>query len=240
MLYLRGINAYSIWDLKWRPQADPRGMACIYDIRNPIKGSPSTWVDIYLLNKDHSIYGSSKSNAIIAAGAPANEAGRALPLIPEMDNGNGSFRYSTLNWWEANTIAVSHGKRLLSNAEFHAYTKGVTEETDASAVDNGTTQHISDLMSKFGIEGATGLQWVWGLENGVNRDFSSTYGWQDNTGGHGKTYAPSYFSVTAVLLGGFREDGMGAGSRSNRWYSCVHFIGWSIGARLACDHLSPA
>jgi hypothetical protein len=67
MVQIRGINAYSFWDLKFRPVASTRGMVFI-------KGK---WYDIYLLNSEHITNGTSKAGTTIAGGALTN--GRLYP-----------------------------------------------------------------------------------------------------------------------------------------------------------------
>ena len=94
---------------------------------------------------------------------------------------------------------------------------GVKENDSARDLDDGTIKHIPDFTSKFGIEQATGVQWVWS---------STKYGEQDE-------------DDNRFLLGGSRDCGVYAGSRTSNWNDYVWNSYWYIGCRFACDHLMP-
>jgi len=225
MVAIRGINAYSFWDLKFRPLCSPEGMGYVN----------GKWYDIYLLNSDHIVNGTSRAGATIAGGVASY--GRAIPKIPLMYGGDGTLNYGKLTWFQLCEIAKSHGKSLISYEEFPTIAYGVLEGTDCSALESvqGKVEHYDRLTSKFGIEQATGVQYVWGkdLMNGYG---TTAFTWMDNADGRGQIYATAS-SPVAVALGGYRAGGVYAGSRSSLWSYYVWNSGWSIGCRFSCDHL---
>ena len=208
------INAYSLWDLKFRPACpDPRGMTLVAD---------SFWTDIYLLGVDHLTNNTSKYNVTIADGSNP-------PKIPTKFGGNGSTVYSTLNWWEAGEVLQSWGKRMPSYDEFAALAYGTTEAT------SGGTDPVSTILrnaytSKWGVMLATGNLWVWGAEFGGG---AAAAGWVANTGGRGSTYKME----NAVLFGGNWGDASSAGSRASAWSHSPTASSSYIGTRGVCDHL---
>jgi len=145
--------------------------------------SGDCWVDIYFLNVDPHKYGTSAAGVEIA---------------------------SAVNWWDAVATLSSHGKQLLSNAEFSVAMHGVELEKTAGEKPT-STGHIEGLRSACGIEQATGCLWTW------CRDFD-----------------PSGY---ASVMGGYWVSGS-AGPR--RLYGDDPDYGWYvIGARGRCDHLCP-
>ena len=225
MVKIRGINQYSFWDLKYRPVASTKGMAKI----------GSEWYDIYLLNSEHIANGTSKAGLTIASGT--TEYGRAIPKIPLEYGGNNTLNYGKFTWFQACEIAKANAKRLISYSEFPTIAYGVNEQksslTNSYETVMGKIEHYPNLTSKFGIEQATGVQWIWGLDvQGIGGD-----GWKTGlTDGRGDIYAYAN-QPTAVVLGGSRGDGAGAGSRASGWSSYVWDSGWLVGCRFACDHL---
>ena len=218
------INAYSFWDLKFRPACpDPRGMTLVAD---------SFWADIYLLGVDHLTNGTSKYNVSIADGS-------APPKIPTKFGGTGSNAYSTLNWWEANEVLQSWGKRSPTYDEFAALAYGTTEATSSGGSDvpttgvsgTGATNAWNKFTSRWGVIQATGCMWIWGGEFGGGAAGAS---WTANTGGRGSTYQME----NAVLLGGHWGSTTGSGSRCSSWYSSPTNSTNSLGARGVCDHLT--
>jgi len=189
---IAGINKYSIWDEKHRPICDPKGM--VYIKRANI------WVDIYLCNADYDINGTSLSSGAILAGD--KDEGRETP------NGMQEFKYEDF----AN-LGKRFGKRMLTKDEFQIAMDGVKENVSAEKIDNGKIQHIDFLTSKFGIEQATGVQWVWSSDKYKN------------------------YEDRAVILGGNRDSGVSAGSRASLWHFYVWVTYWCVGCRFACDHL---
>lgn len=227
MVKIRGINAYSFWDLKYHPVANSDGMVCI----------GKKWYDIYLLNSEHITNGTSKAGLFIAGGAAST--GRAIPKIPLEYGGNGTITYGKFTCFQACEIAKAHGKELISYAEFptiaYGVLEGVSSSTNAYEVVAGKIEHYPALTSKYGIEQATGVQWIWGadLANGYG---TTDFAWKDNADGRGQIYSTSD-SPTAVMLGGGRENGVNAGSRASVWHHYVWRSDWSFGCRFACDHL---
>jgi len=227
MVKIRGINAYSFWDLKYRPTASPKGMINI----------GRRWYDIYLLNSEHITNGTSKAGLFIAAGATTN--GRAIPKIPLEYGGNGTLTYGKFTWFQACEIAKAHNKQLISYAEFptiaYGVTEGVSSSTNGYETVAGKIEHYPHLTSKYGIEQASGVQWIWGsdLANGYG---TTDFAWKDNTDGRGQIYSTSN-SPTAVVLGGGRGGGVSAGSRASYWSVYVWDSDWAVGCRFACDHL---
>jgi hypothetical protein len=125
------IAAHSIWDNNFRPKAqDPRGMVF----------AGSFWVDIYLLNIEPRVNGTSSPNKCIADGASCS-----------------------LNWWKAVEILAEHGKQLLSMAEFSIMAAGVKEGKNC-AIEPDHTGFVPQLKSGIGVEQATGCMWTWGSD----------------------------------------------------------------------------
>ena len=226
MVKIRGINQYSFWDLKYRPVASPKGMVNI----------GGKWYDIYLLNSEHITNGTSKAGLTIAGGDSVT-AGRLMPKIPLEYGGNNTLNYGKFTWFQACEVAKAHSKELISYAEFPTIAYGVLERvsssTNAYETVAGKIEHYPNLTSKYGIEQATGVQWIWGLDvQGIGGSAWIT----GVTDARGDIYAPAS-SPTAVILGGVRDNGVNAGSRASHWSIYVWNSGWNIGCRFACDHL---
>jgi len=208
------INAYSFWDLKFRPACpDPRGMTLVAD---------SFWSDIYLLGVDHLTNGTSKYNVTIADGS-------SPPKIPTKFGGNGTSAYASMNWWEANEVLKSWGKRSPTYDEFAALAYGTTEASSVGT-DQGSTILNAAYTSKWGCIQSTGVMWIWGAEFGGGAAGAS---WTANTGGRGSTYQME----NAVLFGGDWGYTSAAGSRASNWGNSPTASHLSIGARGVCDHL---
>jgi len=217
------INEYSFWDLKFRPVChDPRGMTLVAD---------SFWADIYLLGVDHLTNGTSKYNVTIADGG-------SPPKIPTKFGGNGSTAYSTLNWWEANEVLQSWGKRSPTYDEFAALAYGTTEATSSGGSDvpttgvsgTGATNAWNKFTSRWGVIQATGCLYIWGGEFGGG---AAGADWTANTGGRGSTYQME----NAVIFGGHWGNTTGSGSRCSGWYASPTYSPSYLGARGVCDHL---
>ena len=216
------INAYSLWDLKFRPACpDPRGMALVAD---------SFWSDIYLLGADHLTNGTSKYSVTIADGS-------SPPKIPTKFGGNGSTAYSTMNWWEANEVLQSWGKRSPTYDEFAALAYGTTEATSSSGSDvpttgvsgTGATNAWNKFTSRWGVIQATGCMWIWGGEFGGG---AASAAWTANTGGRGSTYQME----NAVLFGGAWGHTSSSGSRASVWNNSPTNSYNHIGTRGVCSH----
>lgn len=228
---IAGINFYSIWDLKFRPKCDPRGMVLV---------SNQVWVDIYLCSTDVDTNGTSKAGTNIASGT-------VLPKIPLIFGGNGTVTYPSMNWWVANEIARSKGKRMMWEHEFVDAAWGVTENQsiDATASTYPTTQRNAGYTSNYGIEQASGHHWIWGQDSNFYSEAASPAGsWKQvngNTGAagseRGQTYTFGTYGLSRVTLGGARTNGAVSGSRASNWLFYPWFSLWGIGLRAACDHM---
>lgn len=208
------INAYSFWDLKFKPQCpDPRGMVLV---------GGSFWSDIYLLGVDHLTNGSSKYNVTIADGS-------SPPKVPTLFGGSGTGAYSEFNWWEAGEVLRSYGKRLPRYDEFGALAYGTTEASSVGT-DQGSTVWNAAYVSKWGVNQAAGVMWVWGADFGGGAAAAS---WTANTISRGSTYQMS----NAVILGGDWSVGSNSGSRCSFWVNSPTASSASLGARGVCDHL---
>ena len=145
------INPYSIWDLNFRPAcSDPRGMALI---------AGKFWMDIYLCNADHHLYGTSSAGKTIADGA----GGTSLPMIPTTFGGNGSTRYGNCDGFTSGEVLAAYGKSLPTLNDCHAAFVGVKEGTSIGS-DPVTTKLDALRTSKWGIMQATGNMWHWTLD----------------------------------------------------------------------------
>ena len=217
------INAYSLWDLKFRPACtDPRGMTLVAD---------SFWSDIYLLGVDHLTNGTSKYNVTIADGS-------SPPKKPTAFGGNGTTTQTNGDWWQLNEVLQSYGKRSPTYDEFAALAYGTTEATSSGGTDvpttgvNGTgaTSAWNVFTSKWGVIQSSGCMWIWGGEFGGGAAAAS---WTANTGGRGSTYQME----NAVLFGGYWVDTSYSGSRASIWYFSPTTSNFFIGARGVCAHL---
>jgi hypothetical protein len=219
-----GINAYSFWDLKFKPACpDPRGMALVAD---------SFWADIYLCGVDHLTNGTSKYNVTIADGT-------SPPKKPLMFGGNGTTTQADGNWWNLNEVLQSWGKRPPTYDEFSALAYGTTEATSSGGTDvptagasgTGATNTWNKFTSKWGVIQATGCMWIWGGEFGGG---AAGAAWTANTGGRGSTYQME----NAALFGGAWGDTSYSGSRGSFWNASPTRSTGDIGVRGVCDHLS--
>ena len=208
------INAYSFWDLKFRPTCpDPRGMALV---------AGGFWCDIYLTGVDAITNGTSKYNVTHADGS-------SPPKVPALFGGDGSTTYGSLTWFEAQELARAFGKRPLVQSEFMAAAYGTTEASSVGT-DQGSSVLNAAYTSKWGIIQASGVLWVWGQERGGPYGAAS---WNANTEGRGSEYnAPN-----AARFGGYWSSGAIAGSRTSYWGDAASASESYIGLRCACDHL---
>jgi hypothetical protein len=229
---IAGINRYSLWDLKFRPICDPRGMTLV---------SGRTWVDIYLCSTDTDANGTSKYNTNIASGT-------VLPKVPVAQGGNGTTTYPSMNWWVANELAQAQKKRLICGAEFYMAAFGVTENQsiDSTASTYPTTQRNAGYTSKWGIEESSGHQWVWGEDSNFFSEVASPSGSYKivtgNTGASGSERGQEYtygnYGISRIVLGGARTSGVDSGSRCSSWFRYPWHSDWDLGMRAACDHLT--
>lgn len=220
---LAGINRYSLWDLKFRPLCDPKGMALVSD---------RTWVDIYLCSTDHIANGTSKAGTNIASGT-------VLPKKPLEFGGNGTATYAQMTWWDSSEIAAASKKRLLQEQEFVVAAFGVIENRsiDTTAATYPATQRNIGYTSKYGVEQASGHHWTWGSDGGHRPDTAIAWAYNNVNGGRGQIYLPNAFGIVRALFGGNRTSGVNSGSRCAYWSSCPWISVWYVGLRAACDHL---
>lgn len=214
---IAGINAFSIWDLVYRPKCDPRGMT---------RSDAGFWFDIYFCGTEHITNGTSRYNTDVASGT-------VLPRKPLIFGGNGAAKYTTLTWYEANEIALSHGKRLMSYQEFAAAAYGVTENQSlgGAASTIPATLRQAGYTSKPGGEQMSGNHYTWGAAaHGVGGS-----AWVSGAG-RGQTYGTPYGAV----FGGYRADAGSSGSRCSAWNNSAWGSVWLVGLRAACDHYQGA
>ena len=185
------------------------------------------WSDIYLLGVDHIANGTSKYNVTIADGA-------SPPKIPVNFGGNGSTAYGSLNQFEASEVLRNYGKRQPSYGEFGALAYGTTENS-AIGTDQVSTIWNAAYVSKWGINQATGVMWIWSDEFAVNAD-STTWNWYSQAGGRGQIYERGSGYLTAALFGGSWADGVVCGSRASLWSYSPSVSSYNFGARGVCDH----
>jgi hypothetical protein len=219
---IKGINQFSIWDLKFRPSCpDPRGFAL----------AKSTWVAIYLTGTGHEVNGLSRYNTDVASGT-------VPPKIPIEYGGNGTSTYSTLNWWQANEIVKAQGARLIRESEFVTAAFGVTENQSLGGASTTipVTKREPGYTSKYGIEQASGNHWTWGEDSGFIYTSTAVGAYREN-GGRGQYYTQGTVGTVRVLLGGARNVAANSGSRASDWVNPPTDSSWSIGVRAACDHL---
>jgi hypothetical protein len=230
MVCIRGINQYSFWDLGFRPISSPNGMVYIN----------GKWYDIYLLNSEHITNGTSKAGLTIAGGVTGDGNGRNIPKIPLEYGGNNTLTYGKFTWFQACEIAKANNKQLLSYAEFPTIAYGVLENvsslTNSYETIVGKIEHYTNLTSKYGIEQATGVQWIWGADL-ANYPTDTVWAWKSQTDSRGQIYSTDN-SPTAVTLGGNRGNGVSAGSRASDWNDWVWRSNWDIGCRFSSLHLS--
>ena len=226
---IAGINEWSIWDLKFRPVADPRGMVFTGRI----------WVDIYFCSTDTATNGTSKYNTNIASGT-------VLPKIPAEFGGNGTTTYPSLNWWVANELARANKKRLMFYSEFSEAAFGVTENQsiDATVSTYPTTQRNAGYTSKYGIEQASGHHGVWVQDSNAYQDVTGTPSQKEVTGNtgaagseRGSIYTFGTYGLVRARCGGSRGNGVYSGSRNSAWNHYPWRTIWNVGLRAVCEHL---
>ncbi|QXW17408.1 hypothetical protein KXJ72_11190 [Comamonas aquatica] len=210
---IAGINAFSIWDLVYRPKCDPRGMT---------RSDAGFWFDIYFCGTEHITNGTSRYNTDVASGT-------VLPKKPLIFGGNGTAKYTTLTWYEANEIALSHGKRLMSYQEFSSAAYGVTENVSIAGAASTipSTLRVAGYTSKFGGEQMTGNHYTWGgLAHGI-----AGASWVPGAV-RGQTFGTAY----GAIFGGTRDSAGNSGSRCASFANQAFGSNWFLGLRAACDH----
>lgn len=222
MVKLRGINSHSFWDLAWRANKQTNRGLTYCEVAG--------WVDIYLADELYAVRGYSAPGGWIAAGAQSN--GRKFPVIPEAYGGDGSANYGKLTPFVAWDMLNSAGMDSVSYQQFSHAMYGVQEGLAASGLEStiGRIEHYPQLTSRFGIEQATGTQWIWGADKGA----SSSGTWNSHADGRGQVYS----GVVVALLGASRGNAAGRpGSRASGWGDGLAYSGWDVGVRGRRDHL---
>jgi hypothetical protein len=220
MVKLRGINSYTFWDLKYISNAKKgnKGMFC-----NGVK-----WYDIYLNDIEYGINGYSRPFAQIAGGG--TEFGRGYPKIPLEFGGNGTVTYGKLTPFQAYDLAISSKKDLISYKEFTDIAYGVQEGLSQAEPVLGQNGHVPALTSRYGMELATGNQYIWSSEIGN----STATGWSSIADSRGQVYTNAYIA----LLGGGRVYAAGiSGSRCSFWDDTLSYSFWAYGSRCCSDLL---
>lgn len=212
---IAGINEFSLWDLCWTAKTQPRGMA--------LDQATGVWVAIYFCSTNHITNGISRYNTDVASGT-------VLPRIPLAYGGNGTTTYGRLSLYEANEIAISHSRRLITYEEFMSSAFGVTEgqSLGGSAVTIPATARQAGYTSRIGLEQATGHHWTIGGPFGSSG--GTVWSTDPNRG--------QYYGTTGLpLFGGNRGNAASSGSRCSYWDYVASGSNWGIGLRAACDHL---
>lgn len=218
MVKLRGINEYSFWDLRYYAncKAGNKGMFIV----------DNKCYDIYLGDVNYGIDFYSKANAQIAGGGTEN--GRGYPKIPLMFGGNSTTNYGKLTPFVAFDLVNAAGKELISYQEFTKIAYGVQEGLAQPETIAGQTGHIGAVTSKYGMEQATGTQWIWSSSLGT----SSTGTWNNITDARGQVYS----DVIVAFLGGASGETAGIpGSRCSVWSGGLTNSSWVLGFRGCCD-----
>ena len=222
MVKLRGINAHTFWDLTWRANKHTnRGLT--FDGIN--------WIDIYLADEEYAVRGWSKAGGWIAGGTISN--GRKFPVIPDMFGGNGVATYGKLTPFVAWDMLNAAGMEPINYKQFAHAMYGVDEGLPAAGIETviGKIEHYPRLTSRYGVEQATGVQWIWGADFGSSSEGS----WQGIADSRGLVYS----GVTVSLYGAYRADAVGRpGSRASAWYNGLTNSAWHIGVRGLRDHLT--
>lgn len=148
------INPFTCWDRNFHAAcADQRGMTLV---------DGRFWVDIYLLNDNPILEGSSRFGLTIADddSRPRKADGKSYP---------------NLNFATASEILASLGKGLLSIEERFAAAFGVTEKT-AAGTDPKVTGLDAARTSKWGLMQAAGNMWEWGHDGDPDEPRACLFG----------------------------------------------------------------
>ncbi|MDG4475448.1 phage major tropism determinant [Thiovibrio frasassiensis] len=225
---IAGINAWSIWDLRWRASSNDS----LLRAQKGFTFVNGLWVANYLCSTDHIANGLSKAGTNIASGT-------VLPKKPLAFGGDGTVTYPNMNWWTANEIVRAYGAKLMRESLFVDAAFGVTENQsiDSTAATYPTTQRNAGYTSKYGLEQASGHHYTWGEDTGQFYD-TTTWSWKAVNGGRGQVDTQGTYGLARVLLGGHRAHGVNSGSRSSYWSDSPWDSYWPMGVRAACDHLN--
>ena len=212
---IAGINEFSIWDLLWHCKGEQRGMALDPEMQQ--------WVGIYFCGTNHITSGPSRYNTDVASGT-------VLPKIPLAYGGDGTATYGRFSQYEAEEIANSHGLKLPSIELFRSATFGVTEEQSlgGASVTIPATARQPGYTSRIGIEQATGH--IHAFTAGNSAAGGSAWITGPNRG-------QAYGNLWILRAGGARTDGSSSGSRCSSSHFTAWLSPWSLGLRVAGDHV---
>lgn len=234
---LQGINAYSIWDLRWRRAGMPNIAG------SPRNGKPSNhgfaldphtnkWIAIYYVNTDVDTYGLSRAGSDVASGT-------VVAKIPRAFGGNGTAIYTTRggltgpgNWWDLQEVLASQGARHPYEHEFNSFAFGTTggKVLGGASSTIPMTKREAGYTSRIGIEQVSGHHWIWSMSTGS----AASGSYVSNTGGRGQQNTSS----NKAILGATRDnDAARCGSRTASWSHSGSYSAWRIGARASDDHL---
>ena len=220
MVKIRGINEYSLWDLKY--------YAKCYAGNKGIFSDGISCYDIYLGGVDYGINLYSKANVQIAGGGLDAPYNRGYPKIPLIYGGNGTINYGKLTPFIAYDLVNAAGKELIGYTEFTKVAYGVQEGLSQAEPISGQTGHIGALTSKYGMELATGSQYIWSRDFGT----SAATAWSAIADNRGQVYT----GVQVAILGGVRNETAGiSGSRCSNWDIGLSYSAWLSGFRARCD-----
>lgn len=212
---LAGINTFSIWDLAWRCTGEQYGL--FYDWRK------KAWGGIYMMSDSPHIYGASAYNTNIASGT-------VLPYIPAEWGGNGVLKYAALNAFTGHELLSAHGLRYPTYDEFMSFAFGVTEGQSLGGASSTVpaTLRQPGYTSQFGMEQATGHQWI------IGGPIISSGGTAYEDVARGSWYGTS----SLVIVGGNRGVAAISGSRAAAFVNALSASYWNFSVRAAGDHLN--
>lgn len=234
--------SWSIWDLSFRPKCpDARGMTRI--------ANTGKWVDIYFQGTSSNADGVSRNNDPILTGTNP-------PCVPVDFGGNGTTKFTTMNWWEANEHIRQWGKELPSYSLMCLAAFGTNEKdgrgvqpanTGLSTGFNGSSD--GNFTSKWGLIQSTGCMWIWCADMAYLPGplSTSTWGFETyETGGRGKLIQKND-GATALLFGAqsIYRNSIGqngtfdvAGSRCMETIEKLSDSSGNIAIRGCADHIS--
>ena len=214
-------------------------------------GNYRGWIDIYFQGDSSSADGVSRNNDPILTGSNP-------PLIPISYGGNGTTKYSTFNWWEANEHLAEWRKRLPTYAELVLAAFGTNEgagrgnhpiKTGFATYNTATSSSDANFTSKWGLIQVTGVLWHWTSTFSAwqGTPTSNSWGWEayNNTGGRGKSIMQTDRNATVLLFGAsnvYTSSGSPtgatavAGSRAMETIETPWDNSSNIAIRGVCDH----
>lgn len=239
---IRGINEYSIWDIKFRRSGIPNIPGHPRHQTISMHGfaldpNTKTWVGIYYTSTDTDTNGLSRANSNVASGTVAAK-------IPKAYGGNGIAVYTARggligpgNWWDLQEVLASQGARHPYEFEFNSFAFGTTEGIvlGGSAVTIPTTKREPKYTSRIGIEQVSGHHYIWGMDSSFREDGTVGWAWNDVTGGRGQYYMRTTLGHVKAIFGSPRSAA-NAGSRTVGWADYPWYSVWHLGCR-ACDSL---